>query len=432
MNQKLETVDPLINAAIEHEKNRLEFTIDLIASENYTWPAVMEATGSVMTNKYAEGYPEKRYYGGCTFVDTAENIARDRCQQLFGAEHANVQPHSGSQANMGVYFAALKPGDTILGMNLAAGGHLTHGYPINFSGVFYKTVNYGVNKETEALDYDEIQKLALEHTPKIIVCGASAYSQIIDFERFATIAKSVGAYLMADIAHIAGLVAVGLHPSPFPHADFVTSTTHKTLRGPRGGLIMCKKEHAAMIDKAIMPGIQGGPLMHHIAAKAVGFHYALQPDFKEYQQQIIKNAQAMADEFTKLGYRIVSGSTKNHLMALDLRSKNITGKDAEELLGTIGITLNRNCIPFDPEKPMITSGIRVGTPAITTRGCKETEARLIANLIDEALKNRNNNKVLQSLTTTIKKLCSQFPIYSFNEKHLFRYSEVKNESTAAL
>ncbi len=415
MNQKLSSIDPSVNAAIEHEALRLESTIDLIASENYTWPAVMEATGSVMTNKYAEGYPDRRYYAGCTFVDTVENLARDRCKQLFNAEHANVQPHSGSQANMGVYFAALKPGDTILGMNLAAGGHLTHGYPINFSGVFYKTVNYGVNKETEALDYDEIQALALEHKPKIIVCGASAYSQIIDFERFAIIAKSVGAYLMADIAHIAGLIAAGLHPSPFPHADFVTSTTHKTLRGPRGGLIMCKKEFAQMIDKAIMPGIQGGPLMHHIAAKAVGFHYALDDNFKIYQQQIINNAQAMADEFIKLGYRIVSGSTKNHLMVLDLRSKNITGKEAEELLGTVGITLNRNCIPFDPEKPMITSGIRVGTPAITTRGCKETDVRLIVHLIDETLKHRNSPETLQEIAYAVKKLCKQFPIYAHLE-----------------
>ena len=426
MNATLKNIDPAVNAAIEHEKNRLEYTIDLIASENYTWPAVMEATGSVMTNKYAEGYPNKRYYGGCTFVDTVENLARERCKKLFNAEHANVQPHSGSQANMGVYFATLKPSDTILGMNLAAGGHLTHGYPINFSGVFYKTVNYGVNKETEALDYDEIQQLAEEHKPKIIVCGASAYSQIIDFERFATIAKSVGAYLMADIAHIAGLVAVGLHPNPFPHADFVTSTTHKTLRGPRGGLIMCKKEFAAMIDKAIMPGIQGGPLMNTIAAKAVGFELALHDDFKEYQHQIIHNAQAMANEFTNLGYRIVSGSTKNHLMVLDLRSKHITGKEAEELLGTVGIILNRNCIPFDPEKPMITSGIRIGTPAITTRGCKETDAQLIAQLIDETLTHRNNPEKLTAIASTVKKLCTEFPIYRFNETDFAVYPSSKN------
>ncbi len=412
MRTTLFEIDPAINSAIENEKLRLENTLDLIASENYTWPAVMEATGSIMTNKYAEGYPNRRYYGGCSFVDEVENIARDRCKELFDAEHVNVQPHSGSQANMGVYFAVLKPGDTILGMNLAAGGHLTHGYPINFSGAFYKTVNYGVNKETEKLDYDEIQKLAEEHKPKIIVCGASAYSQIIDFERFAKIAQSVGAYLMADIAHIAGLIAAKIHPNPFPYADFVTSTTHKTLRGPRGGLIMCKQKYATLIDKAIIPGIQGGPLMHHIAAKAVGFKLALHSDFKIYQKQIVSNAQAMADEFIQRGYRIVSGSTKNHLMVLDLRSKNITGKEAEELLESVGITLNRNCIPFDPEKPMITSGIRIGTPAITTRGCKENDARALAALIDEVLNNRNNNEVILTIKESVRSMCKRFPIYN--------------------
>ncbi len=412
MNNILFDIDPAINAAIENEKLRLEHTIDLIASENYTWPAVMQATGSVMTNKYAEGYPDKRYYGGCSFVDEVENIARDRCKELFGAEYVNVQPHSGSQANMGVYFSVLKPGDTILGMNLSAGGHLTHGYPINFSGVFYKIVNYGVHQKTECLDYDEIQKLADEHKPKIIVCGASAYSQIIDFERFSKIAESVGAYLMADIAHIAGLIAAKIHPNPFPYADFVTSTTHKTLRGPRGGLIMCKQKFASLIDKAIMPGIQGGPLMHHIAAKAVGFKLALHNDFKIYQQQIVSNAQAMADEFMQRGYRIVSGSTKNHLMVLDLRSKKITGKEAEELLESVGITLNRNCIPFDTEKPMITSGVRIGTPAITTRGCKENQARRIAGLIDTALNNRDNKETLLNIKQSVHLLCKEFPIYN--------------------
>ena len=376
----------------------------------------MEATGSVMTNKYAEGYPERRYYGGCTFVDVVENLARERCKQLFNAEHANVQPHSGSQANMGVYFAILKPGDLILGMNLSAGGHLTHGYPINFSGTFYKNINYGVSPETESLDYDEIEKLAHEHKPKIIVCGASAYSQIIDFERFGKIARSVGAYLMADIAHIAGLIATGYHPNPFPHADFVTSTTHKTLRGPRGGLIMCKKEFAQAIDKAIMPGIQGGPLMNIIAAKAVGFYYALQNDFKVYQHQIIKNAAAMAEECKKLGYRIVSGSTANHLMVIDLRSKNITGKEAEEILGSVGITVNRNCIPFDPEKPFITSGIRIGTPAITTRGCKETHARNIIQLIDQALIYRHNEEKLKEIAAEVKNFCLAFPIYEIHNQ----------------
>ncbi len=407
----LKTIDPQISAAINQELERSELTLDLIASENYTWPAVMEATGSVMTNKYAEGYPSRRYYSGCVHVDTAENLARDRVKKLFGAEHANVQPHSGSQANMAVYFAILNPGDTILGMNLAAGGHLTHGYPINFSGKFYNSINYGVNKDTEQLDYDEIERLAKEHKPKLIISGASAYSQFIDFERIAKIAKSVGAYSLADIAHIAGPIAAGLHPSPFPHMDFVTSTTHKTLRGPRGGLILCKKEFASKVDKAIMPGIQGGPLMHHIAAKAVAFKIALEPEFKEYQQQVLLNAKTMADTFAKLGYRIVTGSTKNHLMVVDVRSKNITGKEAEETLEKIGIVVNRNCIPFDTESPFVTSGIRLGTPALTSRGFKETEMRLITQLIDKAIKNRDNEEVLNGITKDIKTLCLSFPIY---------------------
>jgi glycine hydroxymethyltransferase len=410
-NVALAKMDPAVAHIIKQEAHRLESTIDLIASENYTWPAVLEASGSILTNKYAEGYPGRRYYGGCVYVDEVEDLARQRCAQLFDAEHVNVQPHAGSQANMAVYFAALKPGDTILGMNLAAGGHLTHGYPINFSGTFYKNINYGVNRDTECLDYDEIQKLALEHKPKMIVCGASAYSQIIDFEKFAAIAKSVDAFLLTDIAHIAGLVAAGLHPSPIKHADFVSSTTHKTLRGPRGGLVMCKEPYAQQLDKAVMPGLQGGPLMQQIGAKAVGFLYALQPEFKTYQKQIIENAQTMADAFTSLGYRIVSGSTKNHLMVIDLRNKNITGKEAEELLGSIGISLNRNCIPFDPQKPLITSGIRVGTPAITSRGFKKEETEEIVHIIHDALQKRTDLQALNTLAEQVHRLCKRFPVY---------------------
>ncbi|MFT6765691.1 MAG: glycine hydroxymethyltransferase [Alteromonas naphthalenivorans] len=415
----LKNIDPEISAAINQELTRSEQTLNLIASENYTWPAVMEATGSVMTNKYAEGYPSRRYYSGCEHVDMAENLARDRVKKLFGAEHANVQPHSGSQANMAVYFAVLNPGDTILGMNLAAGGHLTHGYPINFSGKFYNSVNYGVNKETEQLDYDEIERLAKEHKPKLIICGASAYSQFIDFERIAQIAKSIGAYSLGDIAHIAGPIAAGLHPSPFPHMDFVTSTTHKTLRGPRGGLILCKQEFASKVDKAIMPGIQGGPLMHHIAAKAVAFKLALEPDFKEYQKQILANAKTMADTFTELGYRVVTGSTINHLMVIDVRNKNITGKIAEETLEKIGIVVNRNCIPFDTESPFVTSGIRLGTPALTSRGLKESEIKLVTQLIDKALIDKDNEQELKKITLEVKNLCLQFPIYeSINKNYI--------------
>jgi len=407
----LRKIDPSVAAIIDHEAQRLEKTIDLIASENYTWTAVLEVSGSILTNKYAEGYPGRRYYGGCVYIDEVEDLARQRCQQLFGAEHVNVQPHAGSQANMAVYFAALKPGDTILGMNLAAGGHLTHGYSINFSGTYYKYINYGVNRETESLDYEEIQKLAEEHRPKMIICGASAYSQIIDFEKFAAIAKSVDAFLLADIAHIAGPIAVGLHPSPIAHADFVSSTTHKTLRGPRGGLVMCKEPYAQKLDKAVMPGLQGGPLMQQIGAKAVGFWYALQPEFKTYQQQILENATTMATTFADLGYRIVSGSTKNHLMVIDLRSKNITGKEAEELLGSIGITLNRNCIPFDPQKPLITSGIRVGTPAVTSRGFKKEQVQEVVHIIHEALEKRTDLHALNSLAERVQQLCTAYPVY---------------------
>jgi len=382
---------------INKEQIRQETEINLIASENYADKSVLEVTGSILTNKYAEGYPGKRYYGGCQFVDEIELLAIERCKNLFGVEHANVQPHSGSQANMAVYFAAIQPGDTIMGMRLSEGGHLTHGHSVSFSGKLYKSISYGVNKETEQLDYEAIQKLADEHKPKIIVAGASAYSRIIDFAKFAEIAKSVGAYLMTDIAHIAGLIAANLHPSPVPYADFITSTTHKTLRGPRGGLIMCKKEFAAAIDKAIMPGIQGGPFMNVIGAKAVAFKLAAQPDFIQYQKQVIKNAQAMAAMFTSLGYRIVSGGTDNHLFIVDLRNKNITGKAAEDLLSKAGIYVNRNTIPYDPEKPHITSGIRIGTPAMTTRGLKETHAELIVQLIDETFKNKDNPQKLEAI-----------------------------------
>ncbi len=407
----LKTTDAEIYQVIEQELNRQETTINLIASENYTSKAVLEATASVLTNKYAEGYPGKRYYGGCQFVDQAELLAIERCKQLFGAEHVNVQPHAGSQANMAAYFAVLKPGDTIMGMRLSEGGHLTHGHPVNFSGQLYTIIPYGVDKETEQLDYNAIEKLAQAHKPKLIVAGASAYSRIIDFERLATIAHSVGAYLMVDIAHIAGLVAAGLHPNPFPHADIVTSTTHKTLRGPRGGLIMCKKELAQAIDKAVMPGIQGGPFMHIIAAKAVAFKEALTPQFKQYQQQIINNAQAMANALKNLGYRIVTGGTDNHLLLVDLRSKGIMGVHAETILAKAGIYVNRNTIPFDPEKPWITSGIRIGTPAITTRGMHEQEAIQIAEWIDKALQHKDDEAMLAKIHQEVLMLCKQFPIY---------------------
>ncbi len=407
---RLKLVDPEIFEVIKNETNRQENEINLIASENYVDKAVLEVTGSILTNKYAEGYPGKRYYSGCQFVDQAELLAIERCKSIFKAEHVNVQAHSGSQANMAVYFAILQPGDTIMGMRLSEGGHLTHGHNVSFSGKLFKSVSYGVNPSTEQLDYDEIQRLAEEHRPKLIICGASAYSKIIDFQRFSKIAKSVGAYLMADIAHIAGLIATELHPSPINHADFVTSTTHKTLRGPRGGLVMCKKEFASILDKAIMPGMQGGPFMHVIAAKAVAFKLAQSQNFFDYQKQIIKNAKKMCSTLQNLGYRIVSGGTDNHLFIIDLRSKGLNGKIAEEILHNTGIYVNRNTIPFDPEKPAITSGIRIGTPAITTRGMKEEQAELIANLINETLENKDDRKKLETIKQKIKDLCKQFPI----------------------
>jgi glycine hydroxymethyltransferase len=375
----LRSVDPLIADLITQEDARIASTINLIASENYPSQAVREAQASLLTSKYAEGYPGKRYYAGCGVVDQIEQCAIDRCKALFGAEHVNVQPHAGCQANMAVCYAVLKPGDTILGMSLAAGGHLTHGHPVNFSGSYYKSIQYGVNKETELLDYDEIETLAQLHRPKLIIVGASAYSRTIDYARMHNIAQSVGAYLLADIAHIAGLIAAKLHLSPIPHADFVTSTTHKTLRGPRGGLIMCKKEHAALIDRAIIPGTQGGPFMHTIAAKAVAFHEALQPEFVAYQKQVIANARAMAARFQELGYRIVAGGTDTHLFVVDLRSIGMTGHDAQELLEKNGIIVSKSCIPFDPAKPWITSGIRIGTPAITTQGADTQRVREIVD-----------------------------------------------------
>ena len=382
--------DPETAAAMERELSRQRENIELIASENIVSPAVMAAMGSHLTNKYAEGYPSKRYYGGCEFVDEAENLARDRLKEMFGCEHCNVQPHSGAQANFAVYFSVLKPGDTVMGMNLAHGGHLTHGSPVNFSGTYFNIVPYGVSRDTETIDYDEMEKIALECKPKMIVSGASAYPRIIDFKRIREICDKVGAYMFVDIAHIAGLVAAGLHPSPVPYADFVTTTTHKTLRGPRGGVIMCKEQYAKAIDKAVFPGSQGGPLMHVIAAKAVAFKEALSPEFKEYQKQIVKNAAAMAKRFLENGIKLVSGGTDNHLMLIDLRGNGLTGKELEALLDRAHITANKNSVPFETASPFITSGLRVGTPAMTSRGMGEKEAALIADLITEIIQKRED------------------------------------------
>ena len=403
--------DPHIASIIDQERERQQQSINLIASENYAPREILQATGSVLTNKYAEGYPGKRYYSGCEQVDQVEQVAIERCKKLFGAQHVNVQPHAGSQANMAAYLALIKPGDTIMGMSLREGGHLTHGHPVNFSGLFFKVVSYGVNKETELIDYDELERHAQRHQPKLIISGASAYPRTIDFERISHIAHTVGAYHVADIAHIAGLVATKLHPSPIPHADVVTSTTHKTLRGPRGGLIMCKEKYAQAIDKMVMPGIQGGPLMHVIAAKAVCFKLAQEKSFVEYQKQVIANARTMAQEFERRGYRVVTGGTDNHLFLVDLRSKKITGKRAEEILAMTNISINRNLIPFDPEKPLITSGIRIGTPAITTRGMKEQDVLEIVDIIDTLLLNEGNETVFLPIQNRVKKLCDQFPIY---------------------
>jgi glycine hydroxymethyltransferase len=417
MNRSLAEVDPDIAAAIAEEERRLAYNLEMIASENFVSEAVLEAMGSVLTNKYAEGYPGKRYYGGCEFVDVAENIARDRAKQLFGCEHVNVQPHSGSQANMSVYLAALNYGDTILGMNLAHGGHLTHGHPLNFSGRSYKIVPYGVTAETEEIDYDELERLAHEHKPKLVLCGASAYSRIIDFERIGRIARDVGAYSMADIAHIAGLVAAGLHPSPIPHMDFVTTTTHKTLRGPRAGMVMCREQFQKEIDRAVFPTVQGGPLMHVVAAKAVCFKEAMEAGFKDYQTQVIANAKVLAESLADAGFRIVSGGTDNHVMLVNVFVRGITGAQAEKTLERAAITVNKNAIPFDTQPPMKASGIRIGSPALTTRGMKEAEMRQIAAWISETLAEPDSEAVQASIRSRVKALCEQFPIY---EKRLVR------------
>ena len=408
IKELVQPVDPELAEAIFLEKNRQNSKIELIASENFVSPAVMAAQGSVLTNKYAEGYPGKRYYGGCEFVDIAENLARDRVKKLFGAEHANVQPHSGANANTAVYFAMLEPGDTVLGMNLNHGGHLSHGSPVNISGKYFNFEAYGVEEGTEVIDYDKVLARAKETKPKMIVAGASAYPRTLDFKKFREIADEVGAYLMVDMAHIAGLVAAGLHPNPVEYADFVTTTTHKTLRGPRGGLILCKEEYAKQIDKAMFPGIQGGPLMHVIAAKAVCFHEALQPEFKEYQQQIVKNAQALAAGLQNQGFRLVSGGTDNHLMLIDVKSKGLTGKDAERMLDDANVTVNKNTIPFETESPFITSGIRVGTPAVTSRGMKEAEMEEIAAIFETVLLKKDEEKAKEM----VKALTDRFPLYA--------------------
>jgi glycine hydroxymethyltransferase len=404
--------DLVIQQAIAHELGRQRHNIELIASENYVSTDVLEAMGSVLTNKYAEGYPHKRYYGGCEYVDVIEDLARERLIEIFGCEHANVQPHSGSQANMAVYMTICQPNDTILGMDLSSGGHLTHGHPMNFSGKLYNFVSYGVKKEDETIDYEDVREKALLVRPKLIVAGASAYSRIIDFKRFREIADEVGAYLMVDMAHIAGLVASGHHPSPVPYAHFVTSTTHKTLRGPRGGIVLCKKEFAQELDKNVFPGMQGGPLMHIIAAKAVSFYEILQSDFKGYQAQVVANANALADELTKQGFRIVSGGTDNHLVLVDVKTNfSLTGKEAEKRLDLVGITCNKNTIPYDTEKPFITSGIRLGTPAMTTRGLKEEQFRLIARWIAKVVKEGDKQEVLDEVLFQVKQLTDQYPLY---------------------
>lgn len=410
MNE-IKAQDNVLFEAMHKELERQNNNIELIASENFVSKAVMEAQGSVLTNKYAEGYPHKRYYGGCEFVDIVEDLARDRAKELFGAEHANVQPHSGSQANMAVYRVAIKPGDTVLGMDLSHGGHLTHGSHVNFSGIDYHFVAYEVDKETETINYDNVRALAKEHKPKLIIAGASAYSRKIDFKQFREIADEVGALFMVDMAHIAGLVATGLHENPVPYADFVTTTTHKTLRGPRGGMILCKAEYAKAIDKAIFPGIQGGPLMHVIAAKAVAFGEALQPEFKTYQTQVINNAKTLAASLSERGLRIVSGGTDNHLFSVDVTPMDLTGKVAEHALDAVGITTNKNTIPFDKTSPFVTSGIRIGTPAVTTRGLKEDEMKLIGNIIADVLANHEDEQVLAKAREQVKSITDKFPLY---------------------
>lgn len=426
-NANLAEVDSVIAEAINDETRRQSGGLELIASENFVSEAVLQAMGSVFTNKYAEGYPKKRYYGGCEFADVVEQLAIDRAKEIFGAEHANVQPHSGAQANMAVFLASLQHGDKILGMNLSHGGHLTHGHPMNFSGINFEVSDYGVSKETEQIDYDELQRIAEENRPKMIICGASAYPRTIDFARIGEIAKSVGAIIMADIAHIAGLVAVGLHPSPVPHCEFVTTTTHKTLRGPRGGLILCREEFGKAVDKAVFPGVQGGPLVHIISAKAVAFGEALREDFKAYQQQILDNAQALSNELIAQGLRIVSGGTDNHLMLVDVFAdgKGITGKVAEKALDAVHITVNKNTIPFDTNSPFTASGIRLGTPALTTRGMKEDEMRIIGKLIASIIHEPESEEVKERVKREVAELTAKFPLYAH------RSSESKTESISA-
>ncbi|BAL80879.1 serine hydroxymethyltransferase [Caldisericum exile AZM16c01] len=408
---KIRDVDMELAQAMQNELERQRTKLELIASENYVMEPVLEAQGSVLTNKYAEGYPKRRYYGGCEYIDVVETLAIERAKELFKAEGANVQPHSGTQANFAVYFATMNPGDTLLGMDLSAGGHLSHGSPVSVTGKYFNAVHYGVDKETELIDYNQVEDLAKQYKPKVIVAGASAYPRFIDFEKFATIAKSVGAYLMVDMAHIAGLVAAGVHPSPIPYADFVTTTTHKTLRGPRGGMILFKKEHEKILNKAVFPGIQGGPLEHVIAAKAVALKLAMTDEFKEYQKQVVVNAKALANALMKRGFRLITNGTDNHLLSIDLRSKNITGKEAERLLDSVYITTNKESIPFDPLPPTETSGLRLGTPALTTRGMKETEMEYIAELIDRAIESRNDEKKLELIRNEVLELTKKFPIY---------------------
>ncbi len=410
--ENLKLTDPEVFEAIQKEVERERENIVLIASENYASLSVLEVQGSIFTNKYAEGYPGKRYYGGCEYADVVESLAIERARELFGAEHVNVQPHSGTQANMAVYFSMLKPGDTILAMSLSHGGHLSHGASVNFSGVFYKIATYGVDRDTGYIDYEEVRRLAIEHKPKMIVAGASAYSRIIDFKMFSEIAKEVGAYFMADIAHIAGLVAVALHPSPVPYADFVTTTTHKTLKGPRGGMIMCKKEYAKAVDKMVFPGIQGGPLVHVIAAKAVALKEAMSQEFKDHQAMVIRNAKRLAEDLINRGFKIVSGGTDNHMMLVDLMNKGTTGRDAEEALGIAGITVNKNVVPYDERPPTITSGIRLGTPCITTRGMGEAEMTEIADIISSVIHSINDVRVIRDLAKRVKVLCDSFPLYA--------------------
>lgn len=407
--EEIRKIDPQVADAIEMEVERQRNKIELIASENFVSNAVIEAMGTPLTNKYAEGYPGKRYYGGCECVDIVENLAIERAKEVFGCDHANVQPHSGAQANLAVFFAVLNPGDTVLGMNLSHGGHLSHGSPVNISGKYFNIVPYGVSEETSTIDYDELEKIALENNPKLIVAGASAYPRVIDFERLSQIAKKCNAYLMVDIAHIAGLVAAGLHPSPVPYADFVTTTTHKTLRGPRGGMIMCKEEHAKLINKSVFPGIQGGPLMHVIAAKAVCLKEALTPEFKEYQTQVAKNAKALAQALIDEGFDLVSGGTDNHLMLIDLRNKNVTGKEAEHMLDEVGITVNKNTIPFETTSPFITSGVRIGTPAVTSRGMKEEDMKVIAHLISLTINSFDEKQ--DEIRAGVKALTEKYPLY---------------------